>query len=93
MNFVECMNGYDIIVTTKKQQIMKHKRKRINKKWAKRYGFMYFDIQEPGQAVIVERKIYMTQRDFDFLKEALKRQHLPEIKHRRRGRKWKTKNS
>lgn len=66
------MDGYDIFITTKKFQIRTHKKKRINKKWAKRYGFMYFDIQEKGQAVIVGSKIYMTQRDYDELKEVIK---------------------
>lgn len=66
------MNGYDIIVTTKKYQVRTHKKKRINKKWAKRYGFMFFDIQEKGQAVIVGSKIYMTQRDYDELIKEMK---------------------
>jgi len=80
MNNICTLNGYDIIVTTKKQQIRKHKRKRINKKWAKRYGFMYFDIQEPGQAVIVERKIYMTLRDYEKLRDELKSIPKPDCK-------------
>ena len=67
------ISGYNIVVTTKKFQIRTHKKKRINKKWAKRYGFMYFDIQEKGQAVIVGSTIYMTQRDFDELKEEMTR--------------------
>ena len=73
MNDLNLLNGYDIIITTKKHQIRTHKKKRINKKWAKRYGFMYFDIQDRGQAVIVGSTIYMTQRDFDDLKEEMKK--------------------
>lgn len=73
MNDLNLLNGYDIIITTKKHQIRTHKKKRINKKWAKRYGFMYFDIQEKGQAVIIGSKIYMTQRDYDELKEVIKK--------------------
>lgn len=72
MNYLNMLNGYDIVITTKKRQIRTHKKKRINKKWANRYGFMYFDIQEKGQAVIVGSKIYMTQRDYDELKEVIK---------------------
>lgn len=72
MNYLNSLNGYDIVITTKKYQVRTHKKKRINKKWAKRYGFMYFDIQEKGQAVIVGSKIYMTQRDYDELKEVIK---------------------
>ena len=74
MNDLNMVNGYDIVITTKKLQIRTHKKKRINKKWAKRYGFMYFDIQEKGQAVIVGSKIYMTQRDFDELMEQMKKE-------------------
>lgn len=73
MNYLNMVNGYDIVITTKKIQIRTHKKKRINKKWAKRYGFMYFDIQDRGQAVIVGSTIYMTQRDFDDLKEEMKK--------------------
>ena len=73
MNYLNMLNGYDIIVTTKKFQIRTHQKKRINKKWAKRYGFMYFDIQEKGQVVIVGSTIYMTQMDFDELIEEMRK--------------------
>lgn len=66
-NYVCMMNGYEIIITTKKCQIRTHKKKRINKKWAKKYGYIYFDIQDPGQAVVIGHKIYMTLRDFEAL--------------------------
>lgn len=72
MNHLNMLYGYDIIVTTKKYQIRTHKKKRINKKWAKRYGFMYFDVQDKGQVVIIGSKIYMTQRDYDEFVEGRK---------------------
>ena len=41
-NYVGEFDGFKLIETdviTKEVQVRKHKKKRINKKWAKRYGF------------------------------------------------------
>lgn len=53
-----------IIVTTRACQARKHKKKRINKKWLKRYGMRIVEVQEHGKPIIFEGKIYMTKRDY-----------------------------
>ena len=35
----DLMGGYNVIVTTTNVQRRRHKKKRINKKWIKRYGY------------------------------------------------------
>lgn len=52
------LDGYELIACEycgKRVQARVHKKKRINKKWRKRYGFRYVD---NGQLVIFDRKIY-----------------------------------
>lgn len=61
-----------VIITTRKFQRRKHRKKRINKKWAKRYGFKTIEVQEPGQMLIMggrgsTRYLYMRQDDYDKL--------------------------
>ena len=45
------LNGINIIVTTKYVQNRKHKKKRINKKWAKRYGYSEINTQQDGEII------------------------------------------
>ena len=42
----DLMGGYTVIVTTKQVQRRRHKKKRINKKWIKRYGYITKDWQK-----------------------------------------------
>lgn len=47
---ISMINGMSIqIVPTHKAQIRTHRKKRINKKWGKRYGFRVYDILEDGK--------------------------------------------
>ena len=80
MNKICTLNGYDIIITTMKTQIRTHRKKRISKKWAKRYGYMYFDIQNEGDAYVVDQKIYMTLHDYEKLRDELKSIPKPDCK-------------
>lgn len=62
--------GIPIIITDKRKQKRTHRRKRINKKWAKRYGFIennYLYIED-DKAIMFEGKIYMNEKTFLKLK-------------------------
>lgn len=58
-----------IIITTHRKQNRKHHKRRINKKWAKRYGFTETEIQEKGKPIYVPARggydiLYLTYEDF-----------------------------
>lgn len=55
---------YRVICTTKCVQNRTHKRKRINKKWAKRYGYTYYETQ-PYPIIQIQDTFYMTHDAFD----------------------------
>ena len=62
--------GFPIYFATKKCQRRKHHKKRINKKWQKRYGFSEYDLMPYGQVILIDGKIYMTEKTFrDYLWE------------------------
>ena len=62
--------GIPIIVTDKRKQKRTHRKKRINKKWAKRYGFIgnNYPYIEDGKAIMFKGKIYMNEKTFLKLK-------------------------
>lgn len=66
--------GYTVIVTTKYVQRRRHKKKRINKKWIKRYGYIAKDWQKRGETVVdqVHMTIYMNRATYNDLIIALK---------------------
>ena len=65
------LNGIPIIITTRTIQNRKHKKRRINKKWLRRYGYTERDIQPDGSAYMFEGKLYITKRDFERLKKEI----------------------
>lgn len=56
-----------VIVTTKIIQNRKHKKKRINKKWAKKYGYTIIEVQE--KPFLFNGIFYCRQKDFDLIKK------------------------
>lgn len=62
--------GYPIYIATKEVQCRKHPKKRINKKWRKRYGVIEYDFMPHGQIIFneIDRAYYMTKKTFDELK-------------------------
>ena len=59
-------NDVPIIITnaiTKTVQARTHKKKRINKKWLKRYG--YKEVQDENKTYMIDGKLYMTQRCYN----------------------------
>lgn len=65
----ENVTGIPIIVTTKVFQNRRHKRRRINKKWRKRYGFTVVEYQE--QPFFYEGALYCRESDFEKIKQYL----------------------
>ena len=45
--------GVNIIITTKERQARKHHKRRINKKWLKRYGTIKYEVQAPVTKSII----------------------------------------
>ena len=58
-----------IVVPDRLQQNRTHKRKRINKKWAKRYGFSRYNALDDGKILqsVLDKTIYMNPRTYDDL--------------------------
>ena len=50
------------------EQVSKHKKKRINKKWLKRYG-TYCEMLDPGEVVLVGGQLLMSRRTYNNLKQ------------------------
>ena len=58
-----------IVVPDSLQQNRTHKKKRINKKWAKRDGFSRYNALEDGKIVqsVLDKMFYMNPRTYDDL--------------------------
>ena len=66
--FISALSGIPVYIATRKYQKKKHHKTRINKKWAKQYGFYEHNLIPHGQAVMIDGVLWMTQKDFDNLK-------------------------
>ena len=65
-------NGVPIVITdaiTKRVRCRIHRKKRINKKWLKRYG--YKEVQDHSKILFANNTLYMSQKNYDRLKEEL----------------------
>ena len=66
------LNRMPIIITPgSKKQNRTHRKKRINKKWAKRYGYTYYDVLEDDKVVMIGGVMYMNQKTHDALHKML----------------------
>ena len=69
------LSGLPIIIISEKDngdQRRSHKKKRINKKWRKRYGTVSTPI-EKGQCIVVKGAgVYMSRKTYNALKKWLK---------------------
>ena len=61
---IEQLLGYPIYIATKKHQRRKHHKKRINKKWQKRYGYYEYNMMPHGQVMMMDGAIYMTEKTY-----------------------------
>ena len=65
---------YDRVIKTQRR---KHKKKRINKKWLKRYGYkveIYKSYLKDGQVVNTPNGLFMNQRTYNLIKLGLSNQ-------------------
>lgn len=60
-----------VVVPAYKRQNKTHKKKRINKKWEKRYGFTKYNTMEDGQIVNMNGSLYMNTKTASMLKPLL----------------------
>ena len=74
MDYIDYLNGIPIYIATKEIQVRKHHKRRINKKWRKRYGVIELNLMPSGCPIFneVDRVWYMTQKDYVELKRAIK---------------------
>lgn len=56
------------------EQVRKHKKKRINKKWLKRYG-TYCEMLDPGEVVLVDGQLLMSKRTYNKLKQMKRKEN------------------
>ena len=73
---INYLGGTPIIVTTRKIQNRTHKKKRINKKWAKRYGFTISETLKNGETYMMDGKLYMNQHTYTQLKTSIEFENL-----------------
>lgn len=75
MNGLGFYGGLPVYITTKEYQRRKHHKKRINKKWRKRYGVVEYNSMPHGQVVFneVDRVLYMTKKTFEEVKQMAER--------------------
>lgn len=65
--------GCPIYIATKEIQRKKHHKKRINKKWQKRYGFIEFNLMPHGQVVMMDNGIiWLTKKTFEQIMRGIK---------------------
>ena len=64
--------GHPIYIATKTYQCRKHRKKRINKKWLKRYGCYELNMMPHGEVVMMDNDvIWMTAKTWqELLKNA-----------------------
>ena len=71
-NFLNYYAGVPIIVIPdSKKQNRTHRKKRINKKWAKRYGYTQYNSMEDDQVVSLSGNMYMNPRTYYKMKNLL----------------------
>jgi hypothetical protein len=70
-------NGYPVYIATKEFQKRKHRKKRINKKWRKRYGCYELNLMPHNQVIMMDNGvIYMTKRTFESFKKHIKKEYI-----------------
>lgn len=57
-----------IVVPDSKKQNKMHKKKRINKKWDKRYGYTTYNLIEDEKVITMNESMYMNPRTYYKLK-------------------------
>ena len=74
MNPIDYMSGIPIVITDaikKDVRKRKHKKKRIDKKWEKQYG--YKSVTDDAKCIMFNGTIYMSQKCYENVKKAYRR--------------------
>ena len=72
MNPIDYISGIQVVITdsiTKNVRKRTHRKKRIDKKWEKRYG--YKSVIDDGKCAMFNGTIYMSQKCFEKVKSRL----------------------
>lgn len=64
---MELYQGNPVYITTMEWQKRKHRKKRINKKWLKRYGTYELNTLPHGEVVLFDGVLYMTKKTWEKL--------------------------
>lgn len=74
-DYYSLLTGYPICIATQEFQCKKHHKKRINKKWLKRYGIVELNSMPHGKVIMMDNGVlWMTKKTYQELK--LKCKHL-----------------
>lgn len=75
----ELFNGMPIVITPgSKIQNRTHKKKRINKKWAKRYGYTDSNVLEDGKIIQFGNMLCMNQKTHESLRKMIGKEIINE---------------
>ena len=70
---MEWYQGCPVYIATKEWQKRKHRKKRINKKWRKRYGCYELNMMPHGEIVMMDNGvIWMTKRTWLEVEKVIK---------------------
>ena len=72
MKLIDYFNSVPIVITdaiTKKVRYRTHRKKRIDKKWLKRYG--YKEVIDHSSILVINDTLYMSHKMYDRLQEEL----------------------
>ena len=73
----ECFSGTPVVITnyiTKTVRRKTHRKKRIDKKWQKKYG--YKDVPDDSKILMFDGLLFMTQKCYDKLIKGIKNEIL-----------------
>ncbi len=72
MTIEELYSGHPVYLATKEFQKRKHRKKRVNKKWLKRYGCHEINMMPHGEVVMLDNgTIWMTKRTWECIKKLI----------------------
>lgn len=67
-DYYSLLTDYPIYIATQEFQRRKHRKKRINKKWRKRYGMFEFNYMPHGEVIKMDDGVvWMTKRTYQEL--------------------------
>lgn len=71
--------GHTVILATHRWQKRKHHKKRINKKWAKRYGYHETNMMPHYQVVMFDNMLYMTRKTWEDLQKGINEKEIKDF--------------